>query len=588
MKSSDRTIVLVLPVIAVIVGLWVLVLGPKQSESGELQTKIDELQATLVTAQGQIGEGQAAQKSFKKDYADLVSLGAAAPAGDDQATLIYDMSKLGQENGVSFRSFQVTPGAGGETVATEATATETTVAALPLGATVGPAGLPLMPYNFNYLGNFFDVADFFGRHRRPGRDLRGREEPARQRPPADDRRFRPNRPPKAWISRGPGRLRGDQLPRPRRAGRRRRRKPGRSGGLHRWNDRDHREHTRTDRWGDPVNDLQDKLKQLGNDLRKQRLLPVIAVLVVAIIAVPMALKAGGQEPTPPTELAVALEPMLETQSVLVAETPVLRDFRKRLNSYSKKNPFDQPTPLPVEKASTDEGDAATWATPAPSTPPFPRISPIPVPRTAREPTTARFLRSAAIPETTPVRSATPATPATPGHRVPGDSGDTGDTGDSDDSGDSGDTGDSDTGTGDSGSTGSGQRVLSYEIDAEAGVVGKEKKLAGLESLDFLPGDKNPVLQYVASTTNGKKASFVVSSGIVRVVSDGRCAPSPENCRFLQLKVGQDAQLDYGDGGSLYRVQLLGITRRLDPLKKLMAAAEDIAEPIGFAASSQTG
>ena len=33
---------------------------------------------------------------------------------------------------------------------------------LPLGATVGAAGLPLMPYDFNYLGSFFDFADFFG------------------------------------------------------------------------------------------------------------------------------------------------------------------------------------------------------------------------------------------------------------------------------------------------------------------------------------------------------------------------------------------------------------------------------------------
>ena len=34
-------------------------------------------------------------------------LGAAAPADDDQATLVYDMSKLGEKNGVRFRSFQV-------------------------------------------------------------------------------------------------------------------------------------------------------------------------------------------------------------------------------------------------------------------------------------------------------------------------------------------------------------------------------------------------------------------------------------------------------------------------------------------------
>lgn len=179
MRSTDRTIVLILPVIALLIGFWVLVLGPKQSQSGDLQGKIDELQTTLQTSQAQIAEGQAARQSFNKDYADLVSLGAAAPAGDDQATLVYDMSKLGEKNNVRFRSFEVTPGTaaaaatpapapapapaeGTTTDATAVPATEAVAATLPLGAAVGPAGLPTMPYSFTYLGDFFDVAGLFG------------------------------------------------------------------------------------------------------------------------------------------------------------------------------------------------------------------------------------------------------------------------------------------------------------------------------------------------------------------------------------------------------------------------------------------
>ena len=180
MKSSDRTILMILPAIALLIGFWVLVLSPKQSESGDLQGQVDELQSSLSLAQGQIASGQQARDSFKSDYADLVSLGAAAPAADDQATLVYDMSKLGEANGVRFRSFQVTQKAGEApaaaapattapapatttpTTAAVTPATEASVAVLPLGATVGAAGLPLMPYDFNYLGSFFDFADFFG------------------------------------------------------------------------------------------------------------------------------------------------------------------------------------------------------------------------------------------------------------------------------------------------------------------------------------------------------------------------------------------------------------------------------------------
>ena len=163
MKSSDRTIVLVLPVIALVIAFWILVLGPKKSETSELESQAADLRSSLAVAQSEIDAGRAAQNSFDRDYADLVELGAAAPADDEQATLVYDMSKLGSENNVRFRSFKVTPASGDAIVPVDpAVPTEGTVAALPLGAAVGPAGLPIMPYSFNYLGSFFDFADFFG------------------------------------------------------------------------------------------------------------------------------------------------------------------------------------------------------------------------------------------------------------------------------------------------------------------------------------------------------------------------------------------------------------------------------------------
>ena len=48
------------------------------------------------------------------------------------------------------------PAGGAAPVATEATA-----ATLPLGATIGPAGLPTMPYDLRFTGDYFQVADFF-------------------------------------------------------------------------------------------------------------------------------------------------------------------------------------------------------------------------------------------------------------------------------------------------------------------------------------------------------------------------------------------------------------------------------------------
>ncbi len=166
MKSTDRTILLILPALALLIAFWMLVISPKKGEAGDLEAQVAELQSSLSVAQSEVSAGEAAKTSFRRNYADVVSLGAAAPSDDDQATLVYDMSQLGKENNVRFRSFHVTAGSGDATAAapaaTDATATETAVATLPLGATVGSAGLPVVPYDFNFFGNFFDIADFFG------------------------------------------------------------------------------------------------------------------------------------------------------------------------------------------------------------------------------------------------------------------------------------------------------------------------------------------------------------------------------------------------------------------------------------------
>jgi hypothetical protein len=184
MRGADRIILVVLPLIALAAGFWFLVLSPKQKEAGELQDQITALEAEVSDAEAAIAEAEQAQRAFPDNYSDLVKLGTAVPEDGDQATLIYDMTQLGRENEVSFRSFEVTsdgaaaepppapaPTEPAEPSATDAEGEETTVAApateasaavLPIGAAVGPAGLPITPYKFAYTGDFFDMADFFG------------------------------------------------------------------------------------------------------------------------------------------------------------------------------------------------------------------------------------------------------------------------------------------------------------------------------------------------------------------------------------------------------------------------------------------
>jgi hypothetical protein len=186
-KSSDRTILIVLPLIALAIGFYLLVLAPKQREAGELQDKADSLSAEIQTSETAISTAEAARSSFARNYADMVKLGTAVPEDDDQATLIHDLDAMGTDNDLDFQSFAVSEDAAGATTSapappasgtdssstsTDSTTTETSTtttsapteasaATLPLGATVGPAGLPVTPYTLTYHGGFFDMAGLF-------------------------------------------------------------------------------------------------------------------------------------------------------------------------------------------------------------------------------------------------------------------------------------------------------------------------------------------------------------------------------------------------------------------------------------------
>jgi Tfp pilus assembly protein PilO len=193
MKATDKTLLMILPAVALVIGFYLLVISPKQKQIGDLDDQISTLTTRVDAAESQVAAAEDARKSFGANYSEIVSLGSAVPEDSDQATLIFDMTKTSQEAGVNFRSFEladsgdVTAGATASTTTTtqtdsttpatgsgesssttttsaptSVTPTEADAASLPIGSTVGPAGLPVMPYKLKFNGSFFDMADFFG------------------------------------------------------------------------------------------------------------------------------------------------------------------------------------------------------------------------------------------------------------------------------------------------------------------------------------------------------------------------------------------------------------------------------------------
>ena len=81
------------------------------------------------------------------------------------------------------------------------------------------------------------------------------------------------------------------------------------------------------------------IKNLFQDLRNRKMLPLVALLIVAIIAVPLLLKTDAEQ-APPTALGTADTagdvPGSEiTDPVVLAEVPGIRDYHKRLASLQE-------------------------------------------------------------------------------------------------------------------------------------------------------------------------------------------------------------------------------------------------------------
>jgi hypothetical protein len=188
--ARDRIVIGVVLAVAGMAGFWFLVLGPKRDEAGKLSAQIAQEQQRLDGARASAAAAEQARTRYGDDYATVARLGKAVTAQDDVASLVYQIESVAQRNGIDFRSIKLEPGTGvgaapaptappaAQTAdagaqaknigaqpapapaATSAPATQLGVAGLPPGASVGPAGFPLMPFSFNFDGSFFDMEDF--------------------------------------------------------------------------------------------------------------------------------------------------------------------------------------------------------------------------------------------------------------------------------------------------------------------------------------------------------------------------------------------------------------------------------------------
>ncbi|MGV1049239.1 MAG: hypothetical protein ACOYD4_12040 [Solirubrobacterales bacterium] len=183
-STTNRLIVAILVVVGLAILFWTQALAPKREEASKLSGEVDRLQVSVAEARSSVEAAQEARREFPSDYRQLVVLGKAVPASDETSSLLVELDRIARRSKVSFNGLQLSSGSGeaapapapapentepaesgsGEGGAVPAAATvpptEAAAALLPLGATIGSAGLGVMPYTLTFSGNFSHIADF--------------------------------------------------------------------------------------------------------------------------------------------------------------------------------------------------------------------------------------------------------------------------------------------------------------------------------------------------------------------------------------------------------------------------------------------
>jgi hypothetical protein len=247
--------------------------------------------------------------------------------------------------------------------------------------------------------------------------------------------------------------------------------------------------------------MKEQVQDIWADLRDRQLWPVAALLLLALVAVPVVLvkpaeEAPSQAATP--RAAGASGDPLAQQAVVKAfdSKPLVRI--SNLDQFSAKDPFKPMAQLAaVDKALTDAAGGS---------------------------------------------GAQPGSAGGAG----GGSSDGGAPGGAPDSGTPG-TGTPDSGTpGDGGGTTKPPRKYTYTVDLTFVDGEKAKHHKSFDRLGMLPSAGSPLLVFLGVDSGGTKAAFLVDSSL-QANGEGECSPSTADCGVVYLEPGQEHGFTEADG-----------------------------------------
>jgi hypothetical protein len=287
----------------------------------------------------------------------------------------------------------------------------------------------------------------------------------------------------------------------------------------------------------------DFLFDLYYDLRDRRLLPLVALGLVAIVAVPFLLSGGSDEEAPEAEAgASALEaPSEGAELTVVKATPGLRDYRKRLRDRSPTDPFKQ-------RYTAPEGAAAGLGAPSPTTTSSTSSS-----ITSTSSTSSSSETTSSDGSTT--TNTTKTTEATPGGSTTTES----------------TTRETHVVVGPEGkgaSSPAGATLYSFAIDVKlvrtstAPDGSKEKDEPQTRERVLppapLPSAKAQVVTYMGINPTTRQPLLLISDQVAATFGEGKCLSGASTCQLLEVETGMPITFVYGPDGARYKLTVLKV------------------------------
>jgi hypothetical protein len=262
--------------------------------------------------------------------------------------------------------------------------------------------------------------------------------------------------------------------------------------------------------------MKNALTDLWDDLRAKRLWPVAALLLLAVVAVPVVLSKKSETPAPaPATAAASQTPAQQPDALAQVKLDAGGDNGSSLSAFDPSNPFAPP----VGAIAKDETQTSGTPTGTPT-------------------------------GSTPSGTSTPSGGSSPSGGTTGGGG-----------------GGNDNGGGDNGGGQTKTTTYTYVIDATFTANGKKRSIDGMQKLDVLPSQATPLLIFMGVTDDAGNAVFLVDATL-QTTGEGTCKPSASQCAFLYLGPGSEQEFTTADGDSYTLV--------VDQIRKVKVGAKSSA------------